>query len=428
MAGLTIDNPVKFLRVLNSGNVIPGDIIYLRGGVYSGEFTSLFSGDKSTLVTVKPYPGETVIIDGKMTINGDYTRWEDIIFRYSGWETRTTAEAGSPESMPITKRLTVFGNHNEIINCTMHDLAGFNLYSVNGTKIYGNVIYNFGYSGPDRGHVHGIYTANDGTTEILIKDNIIFQNFSTGIKLYGTQAMLDNYRVERNTVFNNGILYDRGQGNAGAHVWWNLLAGDVHHTGNRIQWLNNMTFHSLDVFGLFSETLGTNCLSWGKHGLDSPVITGNYLAGRGVNMSGTAVGQMIAPTYVRNTHIGPAPLLQIAYEENNTWLDWPGTIDITFLAPNEHRNTRANVTVYNWSESNAVEADLTTVTGLNVGDSVTVANVQNYFVDIQTLMLDANKKIVIDMQVENRTVAEPYQWDAPISTFPLFGAFVIEKV
>jgi len=57
---------------LSSPNVIPGDTIYLHGGTYTGNFTCSVSGTEALPITVQAYPGETVIIDGGLTVTGDY--------------------------------------------------------------------------------------------------------------------------------------------------------------------------------------------------------------------------------------------------------------------------------------------------------------------------------------------------------------------
>lgn len=83
---------------------------------------------------------------------------------------------------------------------------------------------------------------------------------------------------------------------------------------------------------------------------------------------------------------------------------------------------------YNWDLDDSVVVDLSTVTGLSIGDTVSVKNVQDLFVDIVELVLDADKKITVDMRAVNHTVAAPVLWDAPVTTFPEFGCFIIEKV
>lgn len=431
MAGQFIYDPVTWSRLLlNYNKVIPGDTIYLQGGIYSGNFETLFAGTAALPITVKPYNNESVIIDGKLTIGGAYTQWQDLIFTYSGWPKRTTDIPGNADDIPYSNSLTINAAYTKIINNIMHDMVGFLAnYPAQGSEIYGNLMYNFGWSGPDRGHAHGLYAQNEGA-KVTVKNNISFQNFATGLKFWGDAGHCDNYDVIGNTAFNNGILYDRGIGSAGGHGCWNLLAGSWTPTSVGFSWINNMTYHSDDKIGAND----TNNICSGNEGLtgglDSPVITGNYLAGRGPDFSGANIGPCLTPTITGNTFIGTLAGSALRFDEldDNTYHAWPGDIDVVFVMPNDYLNTRANVTIYNWSGANTVSVDLTSVTGLAIGDQVTFANVQDLFIDIQTLTLDADKKVVVNMQVANRTVAAPILWTAPVSTFPTFGCFLVNKV
>ena len=47
-----------------STSIIPGDIIYLRGGVYNGQYSSKLSGSPGNPITVRSYPGEWAKLDG----------------------------------------------------------------------------------------------------------------------------------------------------------------------------------------------------------------------------------------------------------------------------------------------------------------------------------------------------------------------------
>src|ERR1019366_7545516 len=74
-----------------------------------------------------------------------------------------------------------------------------------GSELNGNIIYNNGWMGPDRGHGHGIYAQNQyGERRIL--DNIIFNQFSHGIHGYTENGFIDNMHLEGNISFNNGFL------------------------------------------------------------------------------------------------------------------------------------------------------------------------------------------------------------------------------
>jgi hypothetical protein len=135
-----------------------------------------------------------------------------------------------------------------------------------------------------------------------------------------------------------------------------------------------------------------------------------------------AINVTLADNYMPDGKTGTYSAIS---ESSNYWGAAIG--NQVFVRPNSYQSDRANVTIYNQAEADTVSVDLSAVIGLQVGDSVSVRNVQNYFVDIQTLTLDMNKKITVNMQAANRTVSTPVQWTLPATTFPKFGCFVLEK-
>lgn len=419
MSGLSVDDPVTLTEAVDSPNIIPGDTIYLRGGIYDADYISTLSGTEENPITILPYNEEPVIIDGALTINGPYTIWKDLIITYSGWEKRTTEISGSePADMPIDKSVTINARSTKIINCVIHDNAGFYTMSQSaGSEIYGNILYRFGWSGPDRGHVHGIYAQNRvDYPRSTVADNISFEHFATGLKFYSEGGNFDNYQVEGNACFNNGILYDRGNGSSGAHHHWDLLLGGL-NIGRLDSVVDNMTYNITE-----QGARGNNGIAWGA-GMDSPIITGNYMVGRDITHSGTSAGPILTPTVSGNTFIGPAA--RFTEYPGNNFIDWPGTGLSIFVRPNKYKNTRANVIIYNWDGLDSVSVDLSAVPGLSAGSVVQIRNVQNYFYDIFTRTLDENKRVTIDMRTTSRTVGSPLLWTAAPSTFPLFGCFVV---
>ena len=44
----------------------PGDTIWLRGGTYTGNFTSYLTGTASLPIVVRQYPGERATLDGNV--------------------------------------------------------------------------------------------------------------------------------------------------------------------------------------------------------------------------------------------------------------------------------------------------------------------------------------------------------------------------
>ena len=63
----TITNPWALQTALSQPAVVhPGDTIWLRGGTYTGHFTSYLTGTASQPIVVRPYPGERATLDGNM--------------------------------------------------------------------------------------------------------------------------------------------------------------------------------------------------------------------------------------------------------------------------------------------------------------------------------------------------------------------------
>jgi len=76
--------------------------------------------------------------------------------------------------------------HIKFINMIVHDnTCGVGFWmEASDSELYGSLIYNNGYQGPNWGMGHGVYVMND-TGSKLIADNIIFDRFGYGIHAYG---------------------------------------------------------------------------------------------------------------------------------------------------------------------------------------------------------------------------------------------------
>ena len=60
-------SPWSLARALSHpGTVKPGDTIWLRGGTYTGNFTSYLKGTAKAPIVVRQYPGERVTLDGNV--------------------------------------------------------------------------------------------------------------------------------------------------------------------------------------------------------------------------------------------------------------------------------------------------------------------------------------------------------------------------
>lgn len=401
--------PVDLQTALNSSYVYKAtNTVILEEGIYAEDIVInipniIFKGNPGMAVHGSVYVSKgSVIVRDLEIYDADFTN-------------RESAYGGStPPDIPLHDGARPQIAGVKFINCIIHDTRqGILSAGIPNIEINGCVIYNVGWNNSQRGSGHGIYFSSDGTNPgVTVKDCIVCNTFGFGLHGYGegAPASLFYMTVEGNTVFNGGIL--------SGLIDTNILVGGTGGCYTRYSNIkNNMTY--------YAGNAGTNQIGFGLTGPYDTEIKDNIFVGGQYSLKTPDNGTGL--TVTGNKFHGP---LNSAIISADTFPDneyTSGVPDLVYVRPNDYQTDRANVTVYNGSSANTVSVNLTAVTGLGVGDNVTVANVQDYFVDIQTLTLDADKKIVVDMQAVNRSVATPQGWTAPATTFPQFGAFVVEK-
>jgi hypothetical protein len=208
--------PWDLKSVLTRPDVVrPGDTVWLLEGTYNGCFTSKLHGTAEHPIHVRAFPGAKVALDlyaGKpgesrlLTFGGQYTHYRGLEILSSDPTSRTSANPGSWPTDIARGNFNVTGDHIKVINCVIHDINnGIGYFSAGeGGEVYGSLIYNNGWVGPDRNHGHAIYSQNDGATRIF-SENVVFNQFRNGIKIYGSDAAtLNNYDLKGNVSFNNG--------------------------------------------------------------------------------------------------------------------------------------------------------------------------------------------------------------------------------
>lgn len=366
--------------------ILGGDRLCLRGGTYHGVYFNIdLKGVEGSEVTIEPYLAEKPIVDGALIFRGQYVVAKYLEIYDADFLNRTTSIWGTePPDIPLYAGAIANVANVRLLNSVIHDcrqgpLGGFK-------EIYGCLVYHCGWNyALGTGTLgHGIYSGNG--TSGAVRDNILFGGFGYGIHIYGSSSPLTDYLVEGNTAFESGMLRNIPQSNI-------LVGGDGSAVATTPTLRANMTYF---VAGTPPNKLGLSA------GATDATIENNYM-----------------PEGLTKTNV------TVLSESGNYY--GPDVGDQVFVRPNEYQTDRANVTIYNEARADSISVDLTSVIGLNAGDSVTVANVQDYFVDIQTLTLDADKKITVDMQAANRTVAAPQGWAAEPTTFPTFGCMVVEK-
>jgi hypothetical protein len=402
----TFSNPWDLQTALNQpASVLPGDTVWLRGGLYGTgitNYTSSLTGTSALPIVFRQYPGEHATINGSLTVNGGQTwYWGFEVANLAGTD-RSAAASGTTGPANYLPGVVIFGPGTKFINMVVHDTAqGFSFWMpAQGAEIYGSLIYNNGWQGTDRAHGHGIYTENQ-TGLKTISDNILFQGFGEGIQCYGSsQAFVQNYLFDGNTIFNSGALSSDGDD-------YNLLIGGGPGPQN-ITVTNNYTYHTP------STVTGLSSLSWQFDSQASNLTaTGNYWIGGDPAID---VNNWNGATFTNNTAYSQTGYLltarnlsPVSYAWNNntyyqavnfaelnsttqsfpawqsaTGLDQNSTLisgapsgTWTFVRPNQFEPGRANITIYNWPLASSVAVDVSKI--LSVGSHYVVQTAQNFY-------------------------------------------------
>ncbi len=389
--------------------VHPGDTIWLRGGTYTGMFTSHLTGTSSQPIVVRQYPGERATLDGNVNplvlgtdqyvlgVDGAYT-W------YWGFEVmnsnpnRYNPTSGSNPVDGRNRGVSVFRPGTKIINCVIHDTGQGFMFSSSAVdaELYGNLDYYNGWTAPDRGHGHAIYTQNYAGGSKLIKHNVLFDGLSYNLHAYGSATA--------------GFMNSRVEGN----VWWrgpSLVGGE-----------SGFDIGGTSVTGNFSWSVGLG-MGYGTTECAGVTVSGNYLTDLGGGAfspgnSGCRAGQ----TITGNTFVGD---LSGSYPNNTHYpRTSPPTQDKVFILPNAYEPGRATVVVYNWDGSATQAVDLTGV--VSPGAAYEVRNAQNFYGPPVASGTYAGGTVTVPMT--GLTPATPVGFAAPPSTAPAFATFVVLTV
>jgi hypothetical protein len=169
-----------------------------------------------------------------LDIKGKYTTYYGFTVMNSSSKRYSSQSGGSPTDISTNTGIHVDGPNNKLINLTVRDNVGVGIgfwRAATNSELYGNIIYNNGWQGSDRGHGHGIYAQNE-TTIKQIKDNIVYGGFGRGIQIYGVNGGITGFNIDGNTIFNNGLL--------SAGTFAVVIGGEV--SANNITLRNNNTY------------------------------------------------------------------------------------------------------------------------------------------------------------------------------------------
>jgi hypothetical protein len=397
------------------GPVRPGDTVLVHGGVYElaanpnangdlGIFYSNLVGTEAAPITIRQFPGEHATLNGRLASDLPVLVVESSYTWYWGFEITNS----QPDRYVLRGTgLDVYGAHNHFINLVIHDVGqGVGFWATNSpddSELYGSLIYNVGWEGPDRGHGHSVYVQNSSGFK-RITNNILFNGFSFGIHAYAQNGRIDNIEVRDNIVFDHGILSVTGGLKANVLFAADTPAQSPTIAGNFAYYPAGSDGRDLDI---------TYC--------NQGLIQGNYLSG------GTPLKIYSCPnsSVTGNTIIGPVDgALQSTYSINSYSTTPSGVF--AHVEANFYEPGRSHVVIYNWDHLAQVSVDLSAA-GLANGDQFEVRDVQNYF---GSPVLTGTYSGAVLIPMFGLPIA-PVVGNSPVQpghTGSEFGAFIVQRV
>ena len=358
----TQNNPLDLATALSSlSPVEDGETIWIEEGVYEGSFTSQLQGSSLAPIKVKPYPGQRVVIDNTsgdssgLTINGEWTEYYGLEVLSRPTKRESQERGSNPSDLKTTGGVSVYyGKNTKVINFIVHDNlgGGFSSWSpANDSELYGNIIYNNGWSAPDRGHGHAIYAQNKIGYKKLT-NNIIFFGFGTGIHVYTEGGQIDGFDVQDNVWFMTGASDPRESQRKD-----NCLIGGFQPVKN-LTLKNNLGYSHNSRgtrIGYGGNVVGQDATVWGNYLSENFWVAGNWSR---LDVSNTTV------------HRGTtgSSFSQVNDLGGNSFLsEVPDSGKKIVVSANKYDKRRARVVVYNYDEDNNVSVDLSSV--LKVGEA-----------------------------------------------------------
>lgn len=331
------DDPIDFATALStSGPVKPGELVQLKEGVYEGRFVSTVSGTADSPVIFWAKPGTRVTIDGKngsgdqaIHIMGEWVQFWNLEITNTS-QTRTDMVEGVRFDAPNSK----------LINSVIHNnLQGIGFWSpAINSELYGNIIFNNGAEGEDRGHGHAIYTQNKTGTKQII-NNIIFFGYGFGIHAYTENGDIEGFNFERNVWFRTGASVSGSStlGESDGLLIGGLKPVDKAIVKENYSWVPHPNARSIR-FG------------WGSSVVNEFIeIRDNYFVGNAVTQ-GQWKNAEVEGNHFFGAEIGPEP----TDFPNNSFSSQLPTGTKTVLHQNKYDPRRIDVIVYNWNNHDSV--------------------------------------------------------------------------
>jgi hypothetical protein len=393
-----------------------GDTVYLMGGVYEGAikgiarvpFDLAVSGAEGRPVTIRPVPGQNVLLNGAAVVTGSYAEYIGLEIGDLKWD---------PYQQKHRAAIAVdlqSGRGTKFINCNIFGGAmgtGAWVTAIN-SEISGCLIHDFGYlEAAGRGHGHAFYAQGSEGTK-LFENNLCYRGAGWNVHVYGQSGKIEGFDILGN------ICYLAGAGKPNQTVDNYLIS--AYTPADRIRMIGNVGYQPTNVEFWRPNARVT---SYADLVNGTAVVRDNYLMGapnglligrwRELEVTGNTVwafNTLVAldekaindgdrklvvdrNTYIDNARSMPFKFgrLEVPYDQwqEISFSRWqalgmdknsqllPGrngrpTGSRVFLYPNKYEKGRANLGIFNWDSQTSVEVDLSPV--LTAGQSYRIYN------------------------------------------------------
>jgi hypothetical protein len=420
-----------------SNTVQPGDTIWLRGGTYSGTFTSTLDGSAGNLITIRSYTGEWAVIDGGtntgtvLTLSGSYTIFRDFELTSSSTDRLASSDDSSgpglnrPHSAIQNVQSAGNGVGCKLVNMIIHNIGqGISCWVdwTNG-EVYGCLIYYNGWEGPSSSWGHGFYLQNQAPSTRIIRNNLSFANYRSNFQCWGSgDTWIDNHTVNRNAFFWDGEI-----ATARASTEF-LIGGSASNIGNVVTDNAFYGYGGIDLGGAYGGNAsivmtGNNC------GFPSVSVANSTADIYFENQTGTPniSGNDIATGWTDDVNLSDYPTntwYRLASGGGHPVVGSPPTGTRTIVTPNAYETGRGTVIIFNWDLNNTVDVNVSTI--LTNGNTYAVYHAMDPLGSPVATGTFGGTTITFPMT--GLPVEVPTGASAPArDPFPEFAAFIVRK-
>lgn len=465
------DSPWDLSTALNSRAILPGDTLWLREGVYKGDYICKIGGVDGSKITIRPYPDDTVIIDGSFTVDitspGYIKFFVPIIVNTNAYRGTSSDPAGSNERpggiVMLAPGLDIIGGYVIDTGVSIGSWA-----IAHGSTIYGTVCINGGWVDEVRWHSHAIYAQNE-IGKRPVRHCFFGPHFGRTLALYGKGAEVEEPTI-RGYDISECVFVERTENTGGnlligghyrcrlddIHLRWNHIIGAV-----QAQYLNQQS-------GAIEITDNT---IWGRNPLatllvgywETPTVKGNFVNGKSP-LDDVVQQEMVRWTPPLDTsqmvnvwdeneyhYTGEfAKMFRVndntqdyrydfpgwqkgtGFDGNSTYDDKDVLPDNVNVYPNEYQDEHdprcGMVVIWNGAGADEIRVDLSAM-GLRPGGGYKLVQALDPLGDV-TEFVYSGAEIPIDMCPESHSVACPIGWPVPLTetTLPRFAAFLVEEI